>query len=111
MVKHICRNRDTLVNQSNLCRLRKLFPVFKNVEELTKEEEKLYSSIFAYHDLWYPNVALNSFSPREINTIFKMISEVDRRTVEHISFYDFSRTLMYDYEGKKKREYLQEKNY
>lgn len=102
LINIICKGKAIHMKEGNLKRLQKLFPAFKNVDALTKAEEKLYDSIFAYHDLWYPQIALSSFSRKEINTIFSIIAKADRRKVKHISFYDLSRSLAYDYEGKRK---------
>lgn len=85
-----------------LVRLKKLFPAFKNVDTLTEEESKLYAHIFNSVNLWYPTIALQNFSRKELNTIFKTIARHDFGKIHHISFYDLSRELAYDYQGKRK---------
>jgi SAM-dependent methyltransferase len=85
-----------------LARLKKLFPAFKNVNELTDEEAELYARIFDNVDLWYPTIALQGFSRKELNTIFKTIAAHDFNKIHHVSFYDLSKELSYDRDGKRK---------
>ena len=85
-----------------LDRLKKLFPAFKNVNELTEEEKSLYEYVFAKASLWYPTVALQNFARNEIKTIFKTIVDFGIEDVDHINFYDFSKELAYDRDGKLK---------
>lgn len=96
VINGVYREDDTLV------RLKKLFPVFKDVQTLTDEENALYSHIFANVNLWYPTVALQGFSRTELNTIFRTISRCDFADVKHVSFYDLSKELSYDRDGKRK---------
>ena len=101
LIDFICQGK-IFMKESNLTRLKKIFPAFLSVEELTNDEEKLYQNIFPYQDLWYPHAALFTFSKTEINTIFSIIEKVDRRQIKHISFFNMSKNLAYDYEGKRK---------
>lgn len=86
-----------------LVRLKKLFTAFKNVDMLTEDENELYSYIFDNVNLWYPTIALQNFSRKELNTIFKTLAKHDFSKIKHISFYDLSMELSYDsVEGKRK---------
>lgn len=101
LIDKLC-DGDVRTRYSAKNRLMRLFPSVFDEGDLTSEEINLYSQIFPYHELWYPEIALGEFSRLEINQIFSMISEVDRRKVRHISFYPLAKSLFYDYEGMKK---------
>jgi SAM-dependent methyltransferase len=85
-----------------LTRLKKLFPAYKNVEQLADEEQSLYSNVFAHVDLWYPTVALQNFARKELFTIFDYMTSYNLANIKHISFYDFSKELAYDRNDKRK---------
>jgi SAM-dependent methyltransferase len=87
---------------TTLERLKKLFPAYKNVNDLTDEEFELYSTIFAKVDLWYPTVALQNFSRKELFTIFDSLVKNGLEGINHISFYDLSKELSYDRNNKRK---------
>lgn len=101
LIDFVC-NGKIFIKENSLTRLKKIFPAFLSTTELTSDEEKIYQNIFPYQDLWYPHAALGTFSKTEINTIFSIIEKVDRRQIKHISFYNMSKNLAYDYEGKRK---------
>lgn len=101
-IHKLCFNRSLSCDLGKCGRLQRMFPTaFQDVKKLTKEEKKLYTNVLSYHDIWYPEIALDSFTRTEINTIFHLISLEDRRKIKHISFYPLSKTLFYDYEGKR----------
>lgn len=69
---------------------------------LTEKEFKLYRPILENCDLWYPQAALNTFSREELEILFGQVALQLHKGIRHISFYELSTTLYYDYEGKKK---------
>ena len=84
-------------------RLKKLFPTaFAEEKELTNKEKKLIHNIFSYVSLWYPEIALDTFSRDEIFIILSMIEQNISKNIRHVSFYPLANNLFYDYEGKKK---------
>ena len=96
---------NDIVNQryekfSVLQRLKLMFPAFAHVEKLTNEEINLYSTIFNNAKLWYPSIALKNFSRIELNTIFNKILDCDIHNIKDISFYEFSKAMAYDRNGK-----------
>lgn len=101
LIDSLC-NGNIKIKYSQKDRLNRLFPSVFGEEDLTNDEENLYNQIFPYHELWYPQVALGTFSRTEINQIFEMITETNRRKIKHISFYPLAKSLFYDYEGNKK---------
>lgn len=98
LIDKICENKYEEL--STIDRLRILFPAYRQLDMITSEEEDLYSKIFEKSQLWYPGIALESFSRKEIFTIFSLIKSAG--ATKNISFYGFSRNLLYDYEGRRK---------
>lgn len=101
LVAVICSGDIESENMSVLERLKRLFSAYKHVDGLDKEEEALYEELFEGSDLWYAESALDTFSRKELITVFKLIKE-KAHNIRHISFYKMSRTLTYDYEGHRK---------
>ncbi len=83
-------------------RLFRLFPAFRGAEDITAEEEALYTEVFDRCELWYPEAALSDFSRPEIDAVFRLLREAGLCGVRHLSFYPLSRTLMYDYAGRRR---------
>lgn len=97
----ICEG-NIYLKQSALDRLKLIFPAYKTINTLTAEEETLFGRIFSCCDLWFPYAALSSFSRKEIVTIFTIISEHLTKRIKHITFFNFSKDMNYDYEGKRR---------
>ena len=102
ILKALISKEPKALSHSSEYMMSKLFPAFKTEQGLTSNESAIYDKVFYNADVWYPSVALASFTRDEINTIFNIIRSVLTSDVRHISFYDFSKTLFYDYEGKRK---------
>ncbi len=101
LVAIICEGSSHLEQMPIALRLKKMFSAYRSVEELTEEENEVYGSVLAGSDLWYAESALDTFSRREITTIFRLIQK-ESAEIRHISFYPLARTLTYDYEGRRK---------
>ena len=102
LIGRIVRDECGSVRMSVRERLFRLFPAFRSAEDVTPQEETLYGEVFAGCDLWYPEAALGDFSRREIDTVFSLLRDAGLSGVRHITFYPLSRTLMYDYAGKRR---------
>lgn len=101
LIDCICNQRIEEENMSVLDRLKRLFAAYRHVDELEVDEEQLFAKIFANNDLWYAESALDTFSRKELITVFKIADKAAVNT-RHISFYKLSRTLTYDYEDHRK---------
>lgn len=102
IIDDIC-NGD-LSNADTGTRIRGMFPTaFPASENISPGELKTFGEIINGRYLWYPEVALDSFSNEEIVFFFSMIGRrIKSDEVRHISFYPIAVGLYYDYEGKKK---------
>lgn len=83
-------------------RLTRLFPNVYTKDKVSNGEKKLFRNIFSLFDLWYAEAAMGELSQNEISEIFRQILKQDLRHIKHLSFYELSKTLSYDYEGKRK---------
>lgn len=104
LIKVICTGDVEAEKIGTAKRLGLLFPAFNNDRELSGEERELFETVFSKCDLWYSEAALESFSEKEIVTIFTMLAERinEEENIRHISFYPFAANILYDYEGHKK---------
>lgn len=101
LITIICLKDIEHEEMSTLERLKRLFAAYRHVEELEPKEAELFGEIFRHNDLWYAESALDTFSRKEIVTIFNILCDEARNT-RHISFYRMSRNLTYDYEEHRK---------
>lgn len=101
LVDVICSLKSSEEQTPMVSRLKKLFSAYRRVEELTPEEEAVYASVTANNDLWYAESALDTFSRKEITTIFSLLAKESANT-RHISFYKLAKNLTYDYENHRK---------
>lgn len=108
IIDKICVTKNISGSYKIINRLKLLFPTaYASVDELSGEEKKLFKDIFDKYALWYPSVALDSFSREEIVDIFGMIrrsiaNDNNISNICNISFYPFVKNIFYDYEGKKR---------
>lgn len=101
LIDCICNLNVDKEKRTVLQRLKCLFAAYRHVDEISKKEEELFENIFDKCDIWYAESALGTFSRNEINTIFEMLADIPDG-VKHVSFYNLSRNLNYDYEGHRK---------
>lgn len=103
VIDKICFKRNLKDSRKTIDRVKLLFPTAFGAESsLAADEKKLFDDIFQKYLLWYPTVALDSFSREEIVEIFGMIRRNMSEGIVNISFYPFVKNIFYDYEGKKK---------
>lgn len=102
IIDDIC-NGD-LSNADTGTRIRGMFPsAYRQTEAISPSELKTFGEILNKRYIWYPEVALDTFSREEIAFFFSMIGRRIRNcSVKHISFFPMAAGLYYDYEGKKK---------
>lgn len=102
IIDDVCENR--LSNVDIKTRITGMFPsAFSSAEDISSADVKVFERVLPGRYLWYPEVALDSFSEEEITFFFSMIGRrIRNKSVRHISFYPMAVGLYYDYEGKKK---------
>lgn len=99
-----CICEDRLKNEDALTRIKLMLPAtYGKSDDFTSEEKKVFENLLVNRYLWYPEVALDSFSREEVAFIFSMIARrIGQGKCRHISFYPLAVGLYYDYEGRKK---------
>lgn len=100
---HVLCVEENLAEFSVLERLQRMLPgAFGDVTLLTETEQAIYEPLLKTCDLWYPQAALDTFSREELEILCGQITAQLQPDIRHISFYELSTTLYYDYEGRKK---------
>lgn len=102
VIDRICEDR--IVNPDAATRMRSMFPAaYGQTDAFTDDEIRGFETLLRGRSLWYPEVALDTFSKEQISFIFSMIARrIGTLPCRHISFYPLAVGLYYDYEGHKK---------